>query len=57
MRRSAEIEEKEKEIKQAMKNATKADRRDEACFYEGVLLALDWVRDKGGRNTPIVFLK
>lgn len=57
MRRIAEIEEKEKEIKKAMKNAMKADRMDEACFYEGVLLALDWVRDKGGRNTSIVFLK
>ena len=55
MRRIAEIEEKEKEIKKAMNNASKADRMDEACFYEGVLLALDWVRDKGGRNTPIVF--
>ena len=55
MRRIAEIEEKEKEIRRAMKNAIKENNMEEACFYEGVLLALDWVRDKGGRNTPIVY--
>lgn len=56
MRRIAEIEEKEKEIRRAIKNAMKENNMEEACFYEGVLLALDWVRDKGGRNTPIVFV-
>ena len=52
MRRIAEIEVKRIEANKARKAATNPE---EKAYYEGVMVALDWVRDKGGYETYIEY--
>ena len=52
MRRIAEIEKKWTEIHRRFKDATTPE---EKAYYEGVKVALDWVRDKGGYETYIEY--
>lgn len=50
MRRIAEIEAKRYEAYKAKKAATNPEDK---AYYEGIIIALDWVRDKGGYETYI----
>ena len=53
MRRIAEMEEVSTKIKKLYKQATKEENWRDADYWEGVLDALKWVRDKKGEETII----
>jgi hypothetical protein len=52
MRRIAEMDEKIKELRKLMKEAKTAE---EEFYYEGVITALTWVKDKSNEETYIYF--
>ena len=54
MRRIAEMEDVSIKIKKLYKQATKEENWRDADYWEGVLDALKWVRDKKGEETIIL---
>lgn len=52
MRRIAEMDEKIKEVNGLIKEAKTAE---EKSYYEGIITALTWVKDKANEETYIYF--
>lgn len=53
MRKIYEIDVMIAEANELRRAAEDAGRQEEAVYYEGVILALTWTKDKGGEKTHI----